>query len=130
MNKLKDVFTRLGIRPGDVILAATLLILSVIAGLIIISVRSTPEYASVRVDGAEIARLPLDKDCIFPIGDGNTIRISQGTVRMIYADCPDKICVRTGEISKSGQSIVCAPHKVVITIIGDHDQSDYDVITN
>ena len=36
-----------------------------------------------------------------------------------YADCPDQICVKHAEISKSGSSIVCLPNKVVITVHGD-----------
>lgn len=130
MNKIKKAFTHLGIRRGDVLLAAALLIISSLAGMIIFIYRPAPEYASIRVEGTEIARLPLEKDCIFQVGDGNTIQISEGTVRMIHADCPDKICVKTGKISHSGQSIVCAPHKVVITIIGGDSHSDIDVITN
>lgn len=38
---------------------------------------------------------------------------------MEYADCPDQICVKHAEISKSGSSIVCLPNKVVITVHGD-----------
>ena len=84
-------------------------------------------------NGLEICRLPLDRDCRYSIGSENIIEISGGSVRMIYADCPDKICVRTGAISRSGQSIVCAPHRVVITIAGSDGKEshhDYDVITN
>ena len=46
---------------------------------------------------------------IVEIGDGNTIRISE-------ADCPDKTCVKTGELS-DGVPIVCLPHKLVIKYI-------------
>ena len=46
---------------------------------------------------------------IVEIGEGNTIRISE-------ADCPDKTCVKTGELS-DGVPIVCLPHKLVIKYI-------------
>lgn len=34
------------------------------------------------------------------------------------ASCPDKVCVKTGTITKSGQSIVCLPNKTVVYIEG------------
>ena len=89
-----------------------------------------PEYVSVREDGMEIARLPLNIDRVYRINDSNTIEISGKSVRMTEASCPDRICIKTGAISRSGQSIVCAPHRIVVTIIGDREPSPYDAITN
>jgi Protein of unknown function (DUF1312). len=48
----------------------------------------------------------------------NVIEVSTGRIRVKDADCPDKICVRTGWIDKPGEVIVCLPHKLVIQIIG------------
>ena len=64
----------------------------------------------------EICRLPLDRDCRYSIGSGNIIEISGGSVRMIYADCPDKICVNEGYISKTNERIICMPKKLIIEI--------------
>jgi Uncharacterized protein conserved in bacteria len=132
MNKLRRAAGALGVRRGDLVLAAALLVISMAGCLILFLPETGREYVSVRKNGEEIALLPLDTDCAFSVGDGNIIEIKDGTVRMTYADCPDKICVRTGSISHSGQSIVCAPNKVVILIVGGNqkNQSSYDVITN
>ena len=129
MNKRRRLFRQLGITRGDIVLAAVLLSLSLLLGLIMSVNQPEPEYVSIRIEGMEIRRLPLKQDCTYSIGDGNTIQISGGRVRMIYADCPDRICVRSGDISRSGQSIVCAPHRIVVTIIGE-GSPDYDAITN
>ena len=130
MNRLRRTLGRWGIKRGDLIVLAALLAFSAVLGIAFIVCRPEPEYVSVKADGMEIARLPLDEDCVFRVGDGNTIEICGGSVRMMEADCPDKICVKTGSISRSGQSIVCAPHKVVVTVIGKNDNRNYDVITN
>ena len=130
MDKLRSSFRQLGITRGDLILLTGLLAFSGILGLILALRQPEPEYVSVRVDGTEVALLPLDNDCVYRISDGNTIEISGSIVRMTYADCPDKICVKTGAISQSGHSIVCAPHKVVVLITGGNDRRSYDAITN
>ncbi len=43
---------------------------------------------------------------------------------MDKADCPDKLCVKQGKISKSGESIICLPHKVVVKISAEERESD------
>ncbi len=46
----------------------------------------------------------------------NTVRIKNGGVTMVSADCKNQICVKTGEIRKKGESIVCLPEKVTAEI--------------
>ena len=52
-----------------------------------------------------------------------------GTIWVEDASCPDKVCVKTGIISKSGQSIVCLPNKTVVYIEGTHEDTNVDDIT-
>ena len=47
-------------------------------------------------------------------------------VRVTQSDCPTQDCVHTGQISRAGQSIVCLPARIVITLVGT--SADYDVI--
>ena len=123
---MNNALRRLGIKRGDILVLAALLIVSAALGIFLATNRTEPQYVSVKA----IARLPLSKDCVYRINDGNTIEIRDGSVRMSEADCPDKICVKTGRISRSGQSIVCAPHRVTVTITGNSEKKPYDVITN
>ncbi len=63
---------------------------------------------------------PLDEDAkiVIPSAIGtNTLLIEAGSVDMIFADCPDKICVNHRPISADGESIICLPAKIVVTII-------------
>ena len=48
---------------------------------------------------------------------------------MIDATCPDHICVNQKEISKTGETIVCLPNKVIVEIKGA-DSSELDAVTN
>ncbi|MCH5351499.1 MAG: NusG domain II-containing protein [Clostridiales bacterium] len=50
-----------------------------------------------------------------------TVHIELGKVWVTDSDCPDKICEHTGKISRAGESIVCLPYGIVITINGRSD---------
>lgn len=47
-------------------------------------------------------------------GHENTILIAPGEIRMLSADCPDQICVKSGKLIEGGLPIVCLPHRLVI----------------
>jgi len=81
-------------------------------------------------DGQEMGRYPLAEDLTVTFGDGayNILEISGGSARVIEANCGDHTCVRTGEISREGQSIVCLPHKLIVTIAGGEADS-FDAVT-
>ncbi len=46
----------------------------------------------------------------------NVVKIKNGRVDVISADCENQICVDHPKISKKGQQIVCLPNKIIITI--------------
>lgn len=92
-----------------------------IAALSLFAVFSKPgDYVVVNIDGIEANRYPLSDNLKTDIitGDGNinTLVIEDGRAYVSYADCPDKICVSHRKISRDGESIVCLPHKLVISI--------------
>jgi hypothetical protein len=66
-------------------------------------------------DGEEIIRIDAGS------GRYNIMMITQSGVKIQEANCPDQICVTWGYISRPGQTIVCLPHKVVISITGDQE---------
>jgi hypothetical protein len=75
------------------------------------------------------ASLDQNQELDIPLTNGsNKILIKNGEVSMIEADCPDQICVKHKSISKSGETIVCLPHKVIVEIKSD-EESDVDIMT-
>lgn len=42
--------------------------------------------------------------------------VNNGKIRIIESDCPDKICIKTGYISSTGEKIVCLPKKLIVEI--------------
>ncbi len=88
-------------------------------------------YAVIYIDGEENGRYPLDEDESFVVStdDGeNKVVISGGKVSVTDADCPDKLCVKQGEIDRQGETIVCLPHKLVVEIEGGAPP-EYDVVS-
>lgn len=54
-----------------------------------------------------------------------------GRIRFADADCPDRVCVHTGWISRSGQIAACVPGRLILKIIGGTETigtDDVDVI--
>lgn len=47
------------------------------------------------------------------------VQIRQGKVAVVHADCPNRICMRTGWRSLAGESIICVPNRLVVRILGD-----------
>ena len=68
----------------------------------------------------KLASYPLDEDrresILSPEGGKNVVVIENGEVYMEDADCPDKLCMKQGRISGTGQTIVCLPHMLVVTV--------------
>ncbi len=56
----------------------------------------------------------------------NLIRIADGSVSVVSADCHEQICVHHKPITGEGETIVCLPHRLVVEITGGKagDSSD------
>ena len=85
----------------------------------------------ISLKGEEYARIDIDgQEHVFEIETElgyNKVIVDKDGVHIEEADCPDHDCVEVGTISKVGQSIICAPHYLVIEIVGSAD-ADLDGI--
>lgn len=116
---------------NDIILATAVILTAVVAMLLWQFSRTDGAYAVVLTDGVETARYALDTDTEVMLrtgeGDVNTLVISEGKAFVRDANCPDGICVGHRPISKTGETIVCLPHKLVIKIIAPADAGGVDM---
>lgn len=91
------------------------------------------KYVSIQVDGEEIKKIIFDQKIIgktIPIETRfgyNLIEIGDEQVRVIEADCPDKIDVKQGYISGTNEMIVCLPNRLVIEIIDEVEDEDEEI---
>lgn len=118
-------------KKRDLILIAVLLIIAGASYGIVQLTSHSGDQVIVTVDKQKVIQEPLSKnqELEVPLTNGeNIIIIKNGKVAMKQADCPDQICVKHKAISKSGETIVCLPHKVVVEIQRTGD-SDVDIMT-
>lgn len=107
------------------VLAAVFLILQVFA--------KGGNSVIVTIDGDFFGEYSLSEDISVDIVTGkdadglNRLVIKDGKAFVESANCPDGICAAHKPISLSGESIVCLPHRVVISINAD-GENDPDVV--
>ena len=77
--------------------------------------------AQIYSDGQVIRTVDLLVDQEFTVTDSegtNTVTVRDGKIAVTQADCPDGYCVDRG-FCNSGTQIVCLPHSLVITFLGE-----------
>lgn len=116
-------------RRADWLLLAAVL-LAALALFLVLRPGEDGAWAVVTVDGAEVARYPLNEDRVVTLGDGadyNILEIRDGGAAVTDASCGDRVCVRTGTVRRAGESIVCLPHRLVVSIEGG-DAAAFDAV--
>ena len=107
-------------RWWDALLLGSILLTAVVLLLCYRSCSGAGREAVVRVDGTEIRRIRLDApDASYTVEtDYGKYRIDvrDGMVSVAVAPCSDRICARHKPTATVGDSIICLPGRLVITI--------------
>lgn len=120
----------------DMILLAGIILTAFLFWLIPLLINQLNRNASASVsvyqDGQWVADYPLTEDLTLAVPWGedgyNLLLIENGMASVTDATCPDQLCVRQRAISKSGESIICLPHRLVVQIEGE-GEVDLDAVT-
>lgn len=130
-------------KPLDALVLAAVLALAVAAALLFYLPKTgggDQLTLVITVGGQEQSRTPVTQLPDGPVRiegrGGYTLTLSpsysdlpfspEWSVRVSDSDCPGQDCVRTGSISRAGQSIVCLPAQVVISL--ESAASEVDVV--
>ena len=120
------------VKKADIFLIALLLLAGIGLWLFFsFSPSADGDAVVITVNGKETGRYPLSEDREIPIRQGgliNVVAIKGGAVWMTEANCSGRECIRRGSITKSGESIICLPHRVVAEIVSE--DSPYDAIVS
>lgn len=123
-------------KKNDFIIIGIVLLLG-LAGFFIMDFIQNQSTGDMRViirhDGDVIKEIPFSSETneVFVFEDGeetNTIEIKNGEVTISEANCRDQICVKTQDISKNGEIIVCLPHQVTVEIYSESGEVELDSI--
>ncbi|MBQ8746447.1 MAG: NusG domain II-containing protein [Clostridia bacterium] len=132
MEKQKNI-RRAPLR-NDVILVGVLLLLCAVGILYLFVLRESGNVVKVTVDGELYGVYSLAEDITEEIRSGengsamNRLIIRDGRAYMETASCPDGICVSHRPIFRNGESIVCLPNRVVVTVFTDDAADAPDIV--
>jgi hypothetical protein len=110
------------IQRGDWILVAVLLLLGTAGWFTVHIIRAQNPPARIRISasGQEFELALRDTLLVIPGPLGETkVRVENKRVWIEDAPCPNRLCMRQGKISRPGESIICIPNRIVITIEGN-----------
>ncbi|MBO7689999.1 MAG: NusG domain II-containing protein [Clostridia bacterium] len=118
-------------KKKDLIIAAVVLLL---AGILALAFRFSGGEAAgsvrVKVDGKVVGTYFLSEEQRIPFDTKyghNLLVIEDGEAYMAESDCPDHYCEEQGRISKTGETIVCLPHRLVAEAASG-TEADIDVV--
>ena len=119
---------------NDVIFIVALLLIVSVFGVCFYFLRGEGDKVVVTVDGETFGTYSLAEEIRVEIRTGaqdeewNVLVIQDGQAYVETATCPDGICAGHKPISREGESIVCLPHKVVITVYATEEKDAPDIV--
>ena len=118
------------IKKADIVLAVALIIAGLLLSWFLSFHGTSGEELKIIAKGKLFGTYSLYEDQSIDIVSGshqNHVVIKDGSVRMSAANCRGQDCVHQHSISKSGETIVCLPNRVVLEITGG--EKAYDAIS-
>ena len=117
---------------ADVLLIACVLLVAALGAVYLFFFKPAGDTVTVTMDGKVCAVYSLSQDGWYVITSGegqqNVLVIQDGKASVVSATCPDGICAAHKPIHREGESIVCLPNKVVITVQTTHTDDGLDAV--
>ncbi len=100
-------------KKGDYIIIGSVIALALV--LFFVFFGGVGKKVVIKQDNAVVYEGSLSADKTVSLKN-NTVIIKDGKAFMQNSTCKNKICIHTGKIEKKGESIICLPNKVSVTI--------------
>ena len=119
-------------KTGDKIVLI-IIIVSLVCGisLRILFAKGSAKNVLIMVDGKLFKEIPINgntsqnENILVESSEGHlNVEMSNGKVRVTDSTCKDKLCIREGAISKVGDTIICLPNRISISIEGENSNID------
>lgn len=120
-NKFKNIY----------VIIILVLFVGSLAALVFLNLQvSDKSIAIIEKNGTLVKKIDLSsvgepyffyiKDESYPV----TLKVEHGKISFVDAKCPDKLCQKTGVISRPHQSAICLPARVCVHIEGENNEFD------
>lgn len=117
-------------KKADFILMAVLILFGIVGSILVSSAQGLGDKVTITVDGELYGTYSLSEDREIRVENGkkkNLVVIENHTVKMESANCKNGVCVNHKPIAASGQSIICLPNRVVVSVEGK--EKKYDAVS-
>ncbi|MBE6143893.1 MAG: hypothetical protein E7177_07935 [Erysipelotrichaceae bacterium] len=118
----------------DIFIGSFIIVLIVSLIISVLSLKNSDDhYVYIKYDGQVVHQMDLYKDEVYVLekeeykdllGDFE-VTVKNGKVFISENTCPQDFCKHVGEISFKGQSLICAPNRIVVEI-GEKLESECD----
>ncbi len=108
------------VKKGDVMLSISIIILAVFLLTVFFFLKTDGKQVVIKVDGHIFGKYSIlsEQEIEIKTKRGiNIVKIEDGKVSVSQADCPDKYCVNHIAIDKTGETVVCLPHRIIVEVV-------------
>ena len=119
---------------NDIFFIGAVLLAAAVIGMGLYLFRGNGDTVEVTVNGKPYGKFSLSQDITEDIYTGekgdqlNRLIIRDGKAFVETATCPDGICAAHRAIFRNGESIVCLPNRVVITVTTSKTDNAPDIV--
>lgn len=109
------------LRWGDWVVAAGLLLLVAVTAYAQIAPGQQGSVAMIHAPGMADRTISLQEDQVIEVQGKlgiSRIEVKSGQARMVESACPNRLCLQMGWVDRPGQSVICLPNQVWLTIEG------------
>ena len=118
-EKNESIFRRY---KSDIIVISVILAFALLFILFFEVTKKEGAFVEVTQGGEVIGKYSLLSDGVYTLNGGtNELTIKDGAAYMTYSNCPDHTCENTGKIRHVGQTIICLPNDLTVTVVGVAD---------
>ena len=116
-------------KKSDLLIIGIFLLIALVIFLPTLSDGEKTLTAVITADGETFTQIRLTDSTQEEIKiNGTVIKINGKTVFFAESSCPDKVCVKTGNLDSQGDSSACVPNRVSVYIKGEKTDDDIDIM--